>query len=68
VNGQRDIFGQEEARALPAPPSRHETVPLFDAPQTMRGQLSAWAETVCDAVDREPNRLDDWCAEVIGDA
>jgi hypothetical protein len=67
MNGQRDIFGQEEARVTPAPPGRHETVPLFHAPTTMRGQLSAWAESVCDAVEREPNRLDDWARQAVGD-
>jgi hypothetical protein len=69
VNGQRDIFGRELEGEAPvvASPQAHEVMSLFSAPQTMRGQLSAWAESVCDEVSREGNRLDGWCAEVIGD-
>lgn len=45
-----------------------ETVPLFDAPTTMRGQLSAWAETVCDPAPIEADPLAEWTLKVTDGA
>lgn len=65
MNGQRDIFGREQEEApTVAPPGSHEALPLFQAPRTMRGQLSAWAESVCSPAPIEPCPLAGWALEV----
>jgi hypothetical protein len=64
---QLRIDGGEEPRALPTAPAGHEALPLFPMPAHLRGQLSAWAESVVGPSERDLGVLADWACEVVDD-